>query len=170
MSVNGKTLGRKKMPRNGHLEWTAIYKPGRVAAIGYKKGKKVMTETVYTAGAPAKILAKVEPSDIRADGRDLSVVTVVIQDAQGHFAPTACVPVTVKVEGPVRILGAGNGDPAFRGREHPEDPADRNFTIDTFNGLAQVLVQSTGEPGLGVVYLSFPGSKVNAFPIVLKDE
>ena len=170
LSVNGKNLGRKKMPRNGHLEWTAIYKPGRVEAAGYKKGKKVMTETVYTAGAPAKILAKVEPSDIRADGRDLSVVTVVIQDAQGHFAPTACVPVTVKVEGPVHILGAGNGDPAFRGRERPEDPADRNFTIDTFNGLAQVLVQSTGEPGLGVVYLSFPGSKVNAFPIVLKDE
>ena len=170
LSVNGKNLGRKKMPRNGHLEWTAIYKPGRVEAAGYKKGKKVMTETVYTAGAPAKILAKVEPSDIRADGRDLSVVTVVIQDAQGHFAPTACVPVTVKVEGPVHILGAGNGDPAFRGRERPEDPVDRNFTIDTFNGLAQVLVQSTGEPGLGVVYLSFPGSKVNAFPIVLKDE
>ena len=170
LSVNGKNLGRKKMPRNGHLEWTAIYKPGRVEAAGYKKGKKVMTETVYTAGAPEKILAKVEPSDIRADGRDLSVVTVVIQDAQGHFAPTACVPVTVKVEGPVHILGAGNGDPAFRGRERPEDPADRNFTIDTFNGLAQVLVQSTGEPGLGVVYLSFPGSKVNAFPIVLKDE
>ena len=170
LSVNGKNLGRKKMPRNGHLEWTAIYKPGRVEAAGYKKGKKVMTETVYTAGAPAKILAKIEPSDIRADGRDLSVVTVVIQDALGHFVPTACVPVTVKVEGPVRILGAGNGDPAFRGRERPEDPADRSFTINTFNGLAQVLVQSTGEPGLGVVYLSFPGSKVNAFPIVLKDE
>ena len=156
--VNGKNLGRKQMPRNGHLEWSAVYRPGRVKAVGYRNGKKVMEETVYTAGNPAILKAEPDRTKIQADGRDLSVVTVSLFDAQQHFAPMACIPVTVTVDGPVRILGAGNGDPAFRGRERPEDPNARTFTIDTFNGLAQVLLQSTGAAGVARVVLSGAGS------------
>ncbi len=145
--VNGKNLGKKKMPRNGHLEWTAVYRPGKVKAVGYRNGKKICEETVHTAGAPAVLQAVADRSEIHADGQDLAVVELSVLDAHGHFAPTACVPVTLSLEGPARILGAGNGDPAFRGRERPEDPAARTFTIDTFNGLAQVLIQGTGESG-----------------------
>lgn len=147
LKVNGRNLGRKKMPRNGHLEWTAVYRPGKVQAVGYRNGKKICEETIYTAGEPAVLMASADRREILADGRDLAVVSISLQDAKGHFVPTACLPVTVEVEGPARILGAGNGDPAFRDRERPEDPAARTFTIDTFNGLAQVLIQSTGEPG-----------------------
>ena len=154
LSVNGKNLGRKRMPRGGHLEWTAVYQPGRVRAVGYRNGKKVCEETVYTAGAPAALQAVADRTEIRADGQDLAVLELSVLDERGRFVPTACLPVTVTVEGPVRILGAGNGDPAFRGRERPEDPAARSFTIDTFNGLAQVLIQSTGEPGAATVQLN----------------
>ena len=145
--VNGKNLGRKKMPRNGHLEWTAVYRPGRVKAVGYRNGKKICEETVWTAGLPAALQAEADRAEIRADGRDLAVVSVSVVDGKGHFHPTACLPVTLTVEGPGRILGCGNGDPAFRVSERPADPDARTFTIDTFNGLAQVLIQSTGEPG-----------------------
>ncbi|MCR5745907.1 MAG: DUF4982 domain-containing protein, partial [Bacteroidales bacterium] len=154
LSVNGKNLGRKRMPRNGHLEWTAVYQPGRVRAVGYRNGKKICEETVYTAAAPAALQAVADRTEIRADGQDLAVLELSVLDARSRFVPTACLPVTVTVEGPVRILGAGNGDPAFRGRERPEDPAARSFTIDTFNGLAQVLIQSTGEPGAATVHLN----------------
>ena len=147
LSVNGRSLGRKKMPRNGHLEWTAIYHPGRVQAVGYKNGRKVLTETVYTAGAPEQLRAETDRSIILADGQDLAVVNLSLMDRQGRFVPTACVPVQVTVTGPGRILGAGNGDPAFRAKERPEDPEACSFTIETFNGLAQVLIQGTGEPG-----------------------
>ena len=147
LKVNGKNLGRKKMPRNGHLEWTAVYRPGKVQATGYRNGKKICEETIHTAGAPAALQASADRSEIVADGRDLSVVGISVLDDLCRFVPTACLPVTVTVEGPARILGAGNGDPAFRGRERPENPDARSFTIDTFNGLAQVLIQGTGEPG-----------------------
>ena len=147
LSVNGRNLGRKKMPRNGHLEWTAVYQPGRVQAVGYKNGRKVVTETVFTAGAPAALRAEADRCVIVADGRDLAVVNLSVLDAKGRFVPTACLPVEVTVTGPGRILGAGNGDPAFRAKERPEDPDARTFTIETFNGLAQVLIQGTGEPG-----------------------
>ncbi|MBR6868658.1 MAG: DUF4982 domain-containing protein [Bacteroidales bacterium] len=154
LSVNGKNLGRKRMPRGGHLEWTAVYQPGRVRAVGYRNGKKICEETVYTAGAPAALQAVADRTEIRADGQDLAVLELSVLDERGRLVPTACLPVTVTVEGPVRILGAGNGDPAFRGRERPEDPAARSFTIDTFNGLAQVLIQSTGKPGPATVQLN----------------
>jgi len=147
LSVNGKNLGRKKMPHGGHLAWDAVYQPGRVKAVGYKKGRKVMEKTVWTAAAPASLQVVADRTCIQADGRDLAVVTLSVLDEKDRFVPTACLPVALEVEGPGRILGCGNGDPAFRAKERPDDPDARTFTIDTFNGLAQVLIQSTGEPG-----------------------
>lgn len=154
LQVNGKNLGRKKMPRLGHLEWKAIYKPGVIKAVGYKGGKKVMEEVVRTAGAPATLKINADRTTISADGRDLSVVNVSVLDQRGTFVPTACVPVTITVSGDVRILGAGNGDPAFRSNERPVDPSARSFTIDSYNGLAQFMVQSTGGAGEATVKVS----------------
>ena len=142
------------MPHGGHLEWKAVYTPGSVKAVGYKAGKKVCTEIVRTSGSPASIQASTDRAEISGDGRDLSVINLSVYDAKGNFVPDACVPVTITVEGPVRILGVGNGDPAFRAKERPEDPSARTFTIDTFNGLAQVLIQSAGGSGKATVTFS----------------
>lgn len=157
--VNGRNLGRKKMPRYGHLEWDAVFQPGKVRAVGYKNGRKIMEETVYTAGAPASLEAEADRSVIKADSQDLSVINIAVLDAKGHFAPTARIPVTVQVEGPVRILGAGNGDSAFKGRERPADASAKSFTIDSFGGRAQFLIQSTGEVGEATVTFSGEGVK-----------
>ena len=157
LKVNGKNLGRKKMPRDGHLEWSATYKPGSVTAVGWKNGRRVMSSTVKTAGAAAALNAIADRSVIRADRQDLAVVNVSVNDASGTFVPNACIPLTVTVEGPVRILGAGNGNPAFRGVERPLEDSERSFTIDSFNGLAQFLIQSDDIPGRATVTLSSPG-------------
>lgn len=163
LQVNGKNLGRKKMPHGGHLEWKAVYAPGSVKAVGYKSGKKVCTEIVRTSGSPASIQASIDRPEINGDGQDLSVINLSVLDAKGNFVPDACVPVKVIVEGPVRILGVGNGDPAFRAKERPEEPSARSFTVDTFNGLAQVLIQSTGGDGKAVV--TFSGSSLS--PVIV---
>src|SRR5664279_3665950 len=39
--LNGKSLGKKDMPRNGHLQWNVNYKPGTLSAIAFKNGKKI---------------------------------------------------------------------------------------------------------------------------------
>jgi beta-galactosidase len=54
---------------------------------------------------------------------------------------------TITVSGPVRILGVGNGDPAYQATERPADTDARTYQVKAFNGLAQVLLQSTGEAG-----------------------
>ena len=135
--VNGKKLERKKMPKNGHLEWDAVYKPGYVQAIGYKNGKVQMKKRINTAGEPSRVKSET----LRYD--DIYVVNVSVYDNKGNFAPKACIPLTIEVEGNARILGFGNGNPDFMEVERPEDPQARSFGFRTFNGLAQILLKSS---------------------------
>ena len=147
LTVNGKKLGRQKMPTDGHLKWKAVYQPGKVVAVGYKNGKRILTQTVETTKPAYKVVLKTYRSSIEADGRDVAVVTVEIHDSKGRVVPDACPMLHFSLQGEARILGAGNGDPAYLGLDHPADTECRQFSFPAFNGLAQVLVQSGKTPG-----------------------
>ena len=146
LTVNGKKLGRQKMPRNGHLKWKAVYQPGKVVAVGYKNGKRILTETVETTRPASKIVLKANRQSIKADGRDVSVITVEVQDNKGRIVPDACPMLTFRLEGEGRIIGVGNGDPAYLGEDHPKDKDCHEFGIPAFNGLAQIIIQSSQIP------------------------
>ena len=133
--VNGKKLGRKKMPLNGHLEWDAVYKPGYVRAIGYKDGRKIMDKRVETASEAVEAVWTYETVG------DITVASVEMRDAKGRFVPTADVQLQFTAPEGCRILGWGNGDPAFQHDERPEN-GDSTITVQTFNGLAQVILQN----------------------------
>ena len=145
--VNGKNLGRQAMPKNGHLKWNATYQPGRVVAKGYINGKRILTETIETTKPAARIVLKADRSTITADGRDLAVITVEVLDQKGSVVPDACPVLSFTLSGNGRILGAGNGDPSYPGLDHPNSKDCQQFTISAFNGLAQLLVQSTDTAG-----------------------
>ncbi len=134
LTVNGRRLERKKMPENGHLEWTATYRPGHVKATGYKNGRKVMEERIETAGKAVNAETTYETIG------DISIATVRMLDEKGRFVPTACEKISFNTDGKWKILGWGNGDPAF---QHIERPADERGSIEihTFNGLAQIILQ-----------------------------
>lgn len=155
--VNGKSLGRQQMPKNGHLSWKAVYQPGKVKAVGYKEGKKAMEAVVETTGAPSKFELTADRNAIKADGRDVAVVTVKVLDKKGRFVPDANLDLTLSASGPVRILGVGNGDPTFKAKERPTDGIGKTFTVHTFNGLAQVLLQSEGRSGAGTLTVGSEG-------------
>ena len=146
LTVNGKKLGRQRMPKNGHLKWKAVYQPGKVVAKGYKNGKVILTETIETTKPAYKIVMKADRQSIGADGRDVAVVRVEVQDQKGRVVPDACPMLTFTLQGEGRILGVGNGDPAYLGEDHPKEPNSHRFRIPAFNGLAQVIVQSGKEP------------------------
>ena len=150
LTVNGRRLERKKMPKNGHLEWTATYKPDHVKAVGYKNGRKVMEECLYTTGPAVTSQTTYETVG------DITIATVRMLDAKGRFVPTACEKVNFTTDGTWRILGWGNGDPAYQHIERPivtgPSASESNGTIfpdihagtieiETFNGLAQVILQ-----------------------------
>ena len=142
LTVNGKKHGRQPMPKTGHLTWKAVYQPGRVVAVGYKNGKRIMTEIIETTKPAYKTVLKADRQTITADGRDLAVITVEVQDQKGRVVPDACPMLTLRIEGDGRILGVGNGDPMYLGEDHPKTMDCKEFSVPAFNGLAQVLVQS----------------------------
>jgi beta-galactosidase len=166
--VNGKSAGRKAMPQNGHLEWDVTYQPGSLRAVGYKQGRKQLTEVVYTALTPAALTLTADRTTLRADDEDVAVCRVEVLDAKKHFVPDACEEVEITVSGPVRILGVGNGDPAYQADERPLDPEARTYHVRTFNGLAQVLIQSAKEAGQARVGVKMQGGKESVLTLNLQ--
>ncbi|MBV5314184.1 MAG: DUF4982 domain-containing protein [Prolixibacteraceae bacterium] len=110
--LNKKSLGKKPMPKNGHLEWMVKYTPGTLLAKGFRNGKEIMKSVVETTGNPEAVQLVPDRVSIKADGEDVSVVTVRINDAKGLNVPTANDEVTFNLSGPGKIIGVGNGDPA----------------------------------------------------------
>lgn len=166
--VNGKNMGKKKMPRNGHLKWKAVYKPGTLRAVGYKGGKKVKEQRIDTTGPAFQVSASVDRQEINADGRDVSVVTLCLKDKKGRVVPTACDKITISIDGNVNVLGVGNGDPSFKGEEHPKSTTCKLFTVPAFNGYAQLLVQSTKSAGSATIDCSSGDLKSATLTITTK--
>ncbi len=157
--VNGKKLGRQTMPKNGHLKWKAIYQPGKVVAIGYKNGRRILTETVETTKPASKVVLKADRQQIAADGLDVAVVSVEIQDSKGRIVPDACQMLTFRLDGHGRILGCGNGDPSYLGEDHPKQKDCQMFKIPAFSGRAQVLIQSDSHSSISTLSCSADGLK-----------
>jgi beta-galactosidase len=110
--LNGQSLGRKTMKKNSHLEWPVKYAPGTLLARGYKSGREILTDKVETTGQPATIQLTPHRATIKADGEDVSVIAVQVNDAQGRMVPTAGNEITFEITGSGKIIGVGNGDPS----------------------------------------------------------
>jgi beta-galactosidase len=138
--VNGKSLGRKDVPRLGHVEWKAVYAPGAIEARGYQGGKLVLTEKRETTGPAVALRLTADRTALAADGEDVVLVKVEALDARGRAVPTANDKLAFQVTGAGRLIGVGNGDPNCL--ESDKQPAH-----SLFNGLAQIIVQSTKQSG-----------------------
>jgi beta-galactosidase len=138
--LNGKSLGRQKVPRLGHVEWKVRYEPGAITAHAWKDGKLALTEERTTTGPAMALRLTAERTEIDADGEDVAILTVSAVDSQGRSVPTADVLVDFKFTGEGALIGVGNGDPNCQ--ESDKDPRR-----SLFSGLAQAIVQSTKTAG-----------------------
>ncbi len=123
-----------------HLAWDVPYAPGELRAVGVKDGQVVATTKVVTTGEPYAIRLTVDRNRIGTGRHDVAHVTVEIVDRDGLPSPTAEDEIAFEVKGAGRIVGVDNGRPD----SHESFQANRR---KAFNGLALVLLQSTGRPG-----------------------
>ena len=126
LSANGKSLGKKNMPEDGHLVWK-VGDATRFSAVGYRNGKKVAADE-YPAIVSETTLT-LSKSQIKADGQDVVVIDI----------DTKSESLEVSVSG-ATFLGWGNGNPGFKEIERPEN--GRSMTIKPFSGKAQIIVRS----------------------------
>ncbi len=148
--LNDQSQGRRPVPRGGFVEWPVVYAAGVLRADGYRAGKLVTSTRVETTGPVAKLVLTPDRATLRADGEDCALVTVSALDREGRAVPTAGDAVEFEISGRGKIIGVGNGDPS----SHEPDKGTRR---SLFNGLAQVIVQTTKSPGPVMLTARAPG-------------
>lgn len=117
LTLNGDSLGRKSMKPNGHLEWIVPYAAGTLKAMGYTNGKLTMERQQVTSGPAREIKLSSHKITMKADNRDLAVITVEVVDENGNRVPTADQDIQFSIEGEGRIIGVGNGNPTSLEKE-----------------------------------------------------
>ena len=142
--LNGKSLGRKPTNRSTEFKatWSVPYQPGTLKAVGHGKTPRTAAATaeLRTADVPARIKLSADRARVRADGQDLSYVTVELVDARGVRHPKAENLVRFGVEGPGSIVGVGNANPvSTESYQQPQRKA--------WQGRALVVVKSNKQPG-----------------------
>ena len=150
--LNGRSLGRKPTNRSTKYmaSWQVPYQPGTLKAIGYNGKKQVMISELRTASDPSIIKINADRSEIKADGQDLSFVTVELTDANGIRNPKAENPVSFSIEGPGTIIAVGNANPvSIESYQVPSRKA--------WHGRCLVIVKSEAKAGKIVLKASSPG-------------
>jgi beta-galactosidase len=139
--LNGKTLGKRQTSRDTKFmsTWQVAYQAGILMAVGYTNGKQVTSSQLQTAKQASKIKLSADRSTIKADGRDLSYVTVELTDANGIRNPKAENLLRFKVEGGT-IVGVGNANPvSLESYQLPQRKA--------WQGRCLVIVRSSPQTG-----------------------
>jgi len=136
LRLNGRSLGRKPMPRNRHLEWRVPYAPGKLEAIGYKGGRAAARAVRETSGPAHSVRLMVDRRMAKAG--ELVIANAVILDARGRPVPTADNLLRFGATGG-EVIGVGNGNPNSL---EPDIATQRH----SFNGLAQAIVRAGRGP------------------------
>jgi len=110
----------------------------------------MMIEKRETAGASAKLAMTADRKEILADGEDVAMFAVEVQDSQGRYMPVADNEVTFSISGPGKLIGVGNGDPT----SHESDIGN---VRRAFSGMCMAILQSTKKGGNITVEAGSPG-------------
>ena len=163
--VNGKSIGKKeKQAGEYRLKWNdVIYQPGKIIAVGYdKKGKRLCSRETKTAGDPYKIELLSDRKILRADGEDMSFVTVRILDKRDNICPLADNLIKFNIQGEGDIAAVGNGNPISH------ESYQSNFR-KAFHGLSLVVVRSTREAGQIELDATCPGLESDSIKLKTKE-
>ena len=139
--LNGSSLGRQIKGRDDfNLIWKVPFEEGTLLGIGYRNGEEIMRSEVHTAGEPASLALSPDRAELKADGADLSFITVTVVDGAGIPVPHADNMVTFSVEGPGTIAGVDNGS------QTSMEPFRADYR-KAYNGKCLVVIKTGKEKG-----------------------
>ena len=151
LRLNGKSLGRKPMPRNRHLVWQVPYAPGKLEAIGFKGGRFAARDVRETSG-PARSVQLIVDRRVAA-ARETVIANAMILDAQGRPVPRADNLLKFNAVGG-EVIGVGNGNPNSL---EPDVASSRK----AFNGVVQAIVRlGRGPVDISVASDGLVGSRI----------
>ena len=162
-SADSTSMMSFKRQQRYRLMWMDTkYEPGTVKVVAYNdKGEAVAEKEIHTAGKPHHIELEADRQTIKADGRDLSFITVKVVDKDGNLCPDAQHLIKYSVKGKGFYRAGANGNSVSLELFH--EPK-----MQVFNGMMTAIVQTNGEPG--DITLTATGKGLKAGKIVIKAE
>ena len=152
----------KRLARYRLMWMDTKYEPGTVKVVAYDKdGNAVAEKEIVTAGKPYKVELVADRTEIAADGKDLSFVTVKVVDKNGNLCPLADNQINFKVKGNGKYVAGANGDPTSL--ESFQKP-----TMKVFYGMMTAIVASDETPGTITLEATAKGLKKGTITIIGK--
>lgn len=141
--------------RNMYMTWQVPYADGEVYAVGYDTDGNVIENTqgrnsVKTFDSASKLSAVADRLTIDADGRDLSYITIDVEDANGLTVDDANNLINVTVRGNGELIALDNGDQLDH---EPYSSGKRK----AFSGKLVAIVKSTKDAGSITVNIESEG-------------
>jgi beta-galactosidase len=121
-----------------------------------------MTTKRETTGAAARLVMKPDRQGVLADGEDVAMLAVEVQDAQGRVLPMTDNVVKFRVAGAGKLIGVGNGDPT-------DHESDLGTVRKAFCGYCMALVQSAKTAGSMTVEAESEGLSSASVTIAAKE-
>lgn len=150
VSLNGKALEPKPLPADGSpRQWSVTFAPGEVKASCGGAGP---SDTLRTAGPPARIVLSSDDKAVGSAFDDLAIVRAQVVDAKGVVVPSSDAAITFAVSGAGRFVAADNGAPT----DHTPFASP---TRSAWRGKAVAFVRGAGSSGVVTVQASAPGLK-----------
>jgi beta-galactosidase len=161
--LNGKSLGRKQKGQYEYrIVWNEVqYAPGELKVIAYKNGQPWAQAVQKTTDNAARVTLEADRAKIVGDGRDLSYITVKIEDKNGALVPRSMNLIKLSVTGPAAIIAVDNGDAT----SHAPIQASE---VKAYNGMAQVILRGNRDAsGKVVLTATSAGLKGTAVEVVV---
>jgi beta-galactosidase len=167
--VNGVSQGIQKKTKDQtrqhryRLMWMDVkYEPGTVKVVAFDDhGKPVVEKEMHTAGKAHHLVLEADRKVLKADGKDLSFVTVSIVDKEGNPCPNADNQLEFTVSGAGKFKTVCNGDPTSLEMFHLP-------TMKAFSGKLVVTVQALDKAG--EIKLKVRGKGLNTAKLSLSAE
>ncbi len=152
--VNGVSMGTRRKDKGQkflryRMRWDGvIYQPGEIKIVAKnEKDEPCEERVVRTAGNPERIDLKADRMTLKSDGKDLSFITIEIEDNAGTLCPHDASLLFVRVKGEGRLRALCNGDATDL------VPFTSNY-MRAFNGKLVAVVETTERTGEIVVEVS----------------
>ncbi|MDN3669539.1 beta-galactosidase GalB [Echinicola jeungdonensis] len=139
--LNGESQGVKKKEGDDlHVMWRIPFEPGTLKVISRKDGKVVLEKEIHTAGEASRIEMTPDRIQLKANGKDMSFITVNILDEEGNLVPEADNVVNFEIVGEGHIAGVDNGYQASL------EPFKADYR-KAFHGKCLVIVETNENAG-----------------------
>jgi beta-galactosidase len=138
LALNGRVIGTSAAGEANRFraEFDVVYEPGTLTATAIRDGQRGESYSLETATGTHRL--NVSAESFGATERDLSFVSIELNDAEGRLVTGHDRTVTVRVNGEAELIALGSANPA---------PNESYFDDrhETFDGRALAVVRRTGD-------------------------